>query len=82
MILFIGATRTVHTCRAAALHAVLSFLVLLFASYDPQSHKVLQFYCFQIFLSKKVEGGMGGEGGAWPPDPPGLPPLIFMSYRV
>ena len=39
IILFIGTTRTVHTCRKAALHAILSFLVSLFASYDPQSHK-------------------------------------------
>ena len=46
--------QTIHTCRTAALHAILSFLVSLFASYDPQSHKILWFFCFQILLSKKV----------------------------
>ena len=64
IILFTGAKQTVHTCRTAALHAILSFLVSLFASYDPQSHKILQFYCFQILLNKK--------GGAMAPCPPGF----------
>ena len=54
IILFIGAMQTIYTCRTAALHAILSFLVSLFASYDLQSHKILQFFCFQILLSKKV----------------------------
>ena len=57
----------VHTCRTADLHAILSFLVSLFASYDPQSHKILQFYCFQISLSKKV-------GAPCSPCPPPRPP--------
>ena len=72
IILFIGATLTVHTYRTAALHAILSFLVSLFTSYDPQSHKILQFYCFHFLLSKKLcvcvcvgagGGGVGGGGG-------------------
>ena len=74
IILFIGATLTVHTYRTAALHAILSFLVSLFTSYDPQSHKILQFYCFHFLLSKKLcvcvcvcvcvwGGGDGGGGG-------------------
>ena len=72
-------TRTVHTCRTAALHAILSFLISLFASYDPQSHKILQFYCFQILLSKKV-------GKPWPPwpHPPRRicrPPLHYNNVR-
>ena len=82
IILFIGATLTVHTYRTAALHAILSFLVSLFTSYDPQSHKILQFYCFRFLLSKKlcvcvcvcvcgcVGGGRGAGGGMtpWPPE--------------
>ena len=60
---FIAATRTVHTCRTEALHAILSFLISLFAFYDPQSQKILLFYYFQILLSKKVGGGRGGM--AW-----------------
>ena len=55
IILSIGASRTVHTCRTAASHTILSFLILLFAFYDPQSHKILQFYCVQILLSKEAE---------------------------
>ena len=55
--LFIAATQTVHTSRTAVLHAILSFLISLFAVYYPQSHKILQCYCFQILLSKKVGGG-------------------------
>ena len=84
IILFIGATLTVHTYRTAALHAILSFLVSLFTSYDPQSHKILQFYCFHFLLSKKLcvcvcvcvwgEGGGWGRRGAWPPGLPSLPP--------
>ena len=62
--LFIATTRTVHTSRTAVLHAILSFLISLFAVYYPQSHKILQFYCFQILLSKKVEGhGTPGPPG-------------------
>ena len=72
-ILFIGATRTVHTCRTAALHAILSFLISLFASYDPQSHKILQFYCFQILLSKKVTG-------PWLPAPLGFADTVRGTY--
>ena len=55
--LFIATTRTVHTSRTAVLHAILSFLISLFAVYYSQSHKILQFYWFQILLSKKVGGG-------------------------
>ena len=58
IILFLGATRTVHTCLTAALQAILSFLVSLFMSYDPQSHKISQLYCFQILPNIKVNGGM------------------------
>ena len=58
IILFLGATRTVHTCLTAALQAILSFLVSLFTSYDPQSHKISQLYCFQILPSIKVNEGM------------------------
>ena len=76
--LFIGATRIVHTCRTAALYPILSFLVSLFASYDPQSHKILQFYCFQILLSKKVCVCVGGEGeGTMVPWPPGFAAPVF-----
>ena len=64
-IIFIAATRTVHTCRTAPLHAILNFLTSLFASYNPQSHKILQFCCFQVLPSKKVGGGS-------PPGPPGF----------
>ena len=67
IILFIGATQTVHSCRTAALHTILSFLISLFASYDQQNGKVLQSYCFQILLSKKV-----GVGMALLPLPPGF----------
>ena len=76
MILFIANTRTVHTCRTATLHAVLSFLISLFASYDPQSHKILQFYYFQILLSKKVRGGHGSL-----PAPPRPHPRICRPCR-
>ena len=95
IILFIGATLTVHTYRTAALHAILSFLVSLFTSYDPQSHKILQFYCFHFLLSKKLcvcvcvcvcvcGGGMGEEGGMtpWPPEfaaPRKLWKMLFIS---
>ena len=58
IIIFLGATRTVHTCLTAALQAILSFLVSLFTSYDPQSHKISQLYCFQILPSIKVNRGM------------------------
>ena len=53
---------------------ILSFLVSLFALYDPQSHKILQFYCLQILLGKKL----WEPWPPWPPPPPfppGLPPL-------
>ena len=63
IISFIGATRTVHTCRTAVLQAVLSFLNSLFASKDPQRYKILQFYYFQTLLGKKVRGGWGEGGG-------------------
>ena len=56
IIWFLGATRTVHTCLTAALQAILSFLVSLFTSYDPQSHKISQLYRFQILPSIKVNG--------------------------
>ena len=66
-IIFIAATRTVHTCRTAPLHAILNFLISLFASYNPQSHKILQFCCFQVLPSKKVGGGSPPG-----PGPPGF----------
>ena len=34
------------------------FLVSLFTSYDPKSHKISELYCFQILPSIKVNGGM------------------------
>ena len=58
IIWYLGATRTVHTCLTAALQAILSFLVSLFTSYDPQSHKISQLYCFQILSSIKVNEGI------------------------
>ena len=75
IISFIAAPQTVHTCRTAALHTTLSFLISLFASYDPQSQKILQFCCFQIVLSKKLGGWV--RVSLFPPSPPplGLPPL-------
>ena len=49
---------------------ILSFLVSLFTFYDPKSHKILQFYCFQILLGKKLRK-------PWPPCPP--PPARFAA---
>ena len=70
-IIFIAATRKVHTCRTAPLHAILNFLISLFAPYNSQSHKILQFCCFQVLPSQKVR-----EGGEHAPlVPPGLPPV-------
>ena len=34
------------------------FLVSLFTSYDPKSHKISELYCFQILPSIKVNGGI------------------------
>ena len=51
---------------------ILSFLVSLFALYDPQSHKILQFYCLQILLGKKL----------WEPWPPWPPPSLPSGFAA
>ena len=63
--------RIVHTCRTAALHAILSFLISLFASYDPQIHKILQFTVFKFHLAKNWWGG-----------PPGAPGFVASGFAA
>ena len=67
---------------------ILSFLVSLFTFYDPQSHKILQFYCFQILLGKKLRKPWLPWPPPTPPLPPGLPLLqncvlcVISIYRI